>query len=526
MKPSPNVAQALGIPMLDLLPTELLLIIRSYSFDSILWRLCATVNIAQQALNGNGNPQRLKTFRIGEVSAWKRGKEPILTNDSPRDPIIRLTLDAYRIKEVERLPSYSDTLSDQVDSSSTAFAFIDECFIDQRVELNDHLQIFDNTEAARISNAVFHFQFDRARLYFQPPLHGPWVWNTPSPAIRTVSMSSEDRNPTIMVYRTTNLMPLGPPTAHPLLQLFGSSYERVYQIGSTPPCSKGYRLHMFPYAQDRTSWRYYNISLHQTTGLTFLFKSGALYGVHSHTAKMPSAAKLLEWFPYGGGSTLSWVYVPLPPNDDIVAMGLHGRSRKAIMIRKRLSGDILVGYIPSSRPPHFALLNSPPLACVFNQLPSRMVNGFGAVVRDDSSSDNFIQVPTPRPRTSPPFQLGETLPSVASLEGLVRVSVYQAGNRGFCAGLLMEYRNGAQRTLGSCRLGVDPVNTWSEPTHICFLSRTRRDQDISYPIAKVQFNKRSISKDLCVHTTEIASVGRIKYVVSKQAIIEPKPCHS
>lgn len=150
--------QALGIPGLGLLPTEIVLIIQSYSSDSILWRLYTTLSVAKQASNGNGSPQDLKIFRIGEVSAWERGKEPILANNSPQDPIIRLTLDAYGIKEVERLPSYSDTMSDQVDCGSTAFAFIDERFIDQQVELNDQLQMSDRTEAAKISNAVFHFQ--------------------------------------------------------------------------------------------------------------------------------------------------------------------------------------------------------------------------------------------------------------------------------------------------------------------------------------------------------------------------------
>jgi hypothetical protein len=140
-----------------------------------------------------------------------------------------------------------------------------------------------------------------------------------------------------MVYRTTDTMPLSPSTTHPLLQLFGNSYERAYETGSTPYCSNGHRLHMFPYMRDRTSWRYYNTSLDQTTGLTFFFKSGRFYGVHSHTAKMPSAAQFLERFPYPIRPRLSWVYVPLPPNDDIVAMGVRGGRRRVIMVSNSFS---------------------------------------------------------------------------------------------------------------------------------------------------------------------------------------------
>ncbi|UPK99219.1 hypothetical protein LCI18_010154 [Fusarium solani-melongenae] len=488
IKPNLEDMQALGIPRLGQLPIEIIMIIQSYSSHSILWRLYTTLSIAKQASNENGSPQDLKKFPIGEVSAWERGKEPILANNSPQDPIIRLTLDAYGIKEVERLPNYSDTMGDQVDCGSTAFAFIDERFIDQQVESNDQLQMSDRTEAAKISNAVFHFQFGRARLHFEPLLHGPWVWNTPSPAIQNISIASQDGNYTTVVYRTTDIMPLDPPpTTNSLLQFFGNSYQRAYEPNSTPHCSTGHRLHVFPYMRDRTSWRYYNTSLDQTTGLTFFFKSSRFYGVHSHTAKMPSAVDFLERLPYPVRSRLSWVYVPLPPNDDIVAMGVRGGRRRVIMIRKRLSGEIFVGSLLGPQPPQYGLLESPPLAFVFNQIPVRHVNGFGVVVRNDSSSDNFIQVPPPQLRTSPPPEVAEeTLHSVAPLEGLVRVSIFQARIPGFCVGLLMEYRDGAQRTLGSCRLGLDLVTTCSEPTHICVLSTILTGRGIHYPTARVE----------------------------------------
>ncbi|RMJ11102.1 hypothetical protein CDV36_009273 [Fusarium kuroshium] len=171
-------------------------------------------------------------------------------------------------------------------------------------------------------------------------------------------------------------------------------------------------------------------------------------------------------------------------------MGFGGSGR-FIMIRKRLSGDILIGRVLSRRPHHCALLELSPLAFVFNQIPVRLVNGFGVVVRNDSGSDNVIQVTAPQSRTRPPRRaIGEILHSVAPLGGLVRVSIYQSRDSGFCAGLLMEYEDGAQRTLGSCRLGVDPVTTYSQPTHICFTSTTLTDPDMTYPVAKVEASNR------------------------------------
>lgn len=124
------------------------------------------------------------------------------------------------------------------------------------------------------------------------------------------------------------------------------------------------------------------------------------------------------------------------------------------------------------------------------------MNGFGVVVRNDPSSDNFIQVRAPRSQTPPPTgAVREILHSVARLEGLVRVSIYQSRDSGFCAGLLMEYEDGAQRALGSCRLGVDPVTTCSQPTHVCFSSTTLTDPDITYPVARVEALTQEEGKD-------------------------------
>lgn len=146
-----------------------------------------------------------------------------------------------------------------------------------------------------------------------------------------------------------------------------------------------------------------------------------------------------------------------------------------------------MGYALHPSPLRYALLESPPLAFVFNQVPVRYVDGFGVVVRNDSSSDNLIQVPPPRRQTSVPRQIAEeTLHSIAPLEGLVRISMFQSRIPGFCTGLLMEYRDGAQRTLGSCRLGVDLVTTCSDPTHICVLSTTLTGRDIDYPRSRVE----------------------------------------
>lgn len=237
-------------------------------------------------------------------------------------------------------------MDEQVSFGSKAFAFIDQRFIDQRIELDG---MFEDIEAAKISNAVFHFQvipprsmswyqshnlqFGRARLYFKRPLHGPWVWDTPSPAIRNVSIFSDHENASAVAYRTPDLMPLDQHTAHSLLQLFGSLYERRYETRPTTLCINSHRLHMFTHLWHRISRRYFHTSLRQATGLTFFFREHRFYGAHIHTAEMPSAANFLERLPWLVRPRVSWVYVPLPPGDDIVAMGHYGPGGGLMMVR-------------------------------------------------------------------------------------------------------------------------------------------------------------------------------------------------
>lgn len=51
------------------------------------------------------------------------------------------------------------------------------------------------------------------------------------------------------------------------------------------------------------------------------------------------------------------------------------------------------------------------------------------------------------------------------------MSVFYNSQEGFCAGMLLKYDNGAQRSLGQCRIGIDPSESYTKPSRICLQRR-------------------------------------------------------
>jgi hypothetical protein len=75
----------------------------------------------------------------------------------------------------------------------------------------------------------------------------------------------------------------------------------------------------------------------------------------------------------------------------------------------------------------------------------------------------------------PPVTTGEPLlSSSATLTNTVALHVFEDPASGFCRGIIVEYKNGAQRALGECRLGEHRVRVYKTPTHICMTRRITR----------------------------------------------------
>lgn len=66
--------------------------------------------------------------------------------------------------------------------------------------------------------------------------------------------------------------------------------------------------------------RFHTIKMAATTGITFFFRDGNVLAIHAHTKNEPSARSTIErlpdWFRF-----FTWVYIPLPSVDMLVAFG-------------------------------------------------------------------------------------------------------------------------------------------------------------------------------------------------------------
>ena len=56
--------------------------------------------------------------------------------------------------------------------------------------------------------------------------------------------------------------------------------------------------------------------------------------------------------------------------------------------------------------------------------------------------------------------------SSASLQNLENIQIFADENK-MCKGLLLVYRDGAQRALGQCRIGLDTITLCRNPTRLC-----------------------------------------------------------
>lgn len=134
----------------------------------------------------------------------------------------------------------------------------------------------------------------------------------------------------------------------------------------------------------------------------------------------------------------------------------------------KLGGDIPVG-LDRSRDVRDFFLGKSPLTLIHDTREWQPVSTIGAYSTDKDITS-----------WDPPFchpSIGEApfrdaLFSSAPLERVRCLSIFNDKETGFCRGILLEYDNGAQRSLGQCRLDIDPVEYSTRPAGICFRRET------------------------------------------------------
>lgn len=109
------------------------------------------------------------------------------------------------------------------------------------------------------------------------------------------------------------------------------------------------------------------------------------------------------------------------------------------------------------------------IVLIHNELPSSdRVDYMGAICMDPSDQTPPAFAPyTSEKRLSTSYMYASSAP----LDGLYSAQVFRDGGD-CCRGIVLNYRNGGQRAIGQCRVGVDAIEEYIAPTHICWRTYT------------------------------------------------------
>ncbi|KAJ3529490.1 hypothetical protein NM208_g9731 [Fusarium decemcellulare] len=371
------------------LPPEILGIIHRYSATSILWRFNAASKLTRRfpiALSDS-----LLSIRLCKVAAWKRG-QPVTIEEAHQLPVIRLTIDSWGIREVERLPGYPQFKTWRTDS--LVFVILDQAYLKDVIAL---------------------FKFGVLRLEVPKTCHGLQTWDTP-----------------------------------------------------TPPEMR--RCCFYP-AHIRYSTQFRTIELRRISGITF-FYHGEIYAIHAHTQEAPCAQITYQRLSRRRQRSVVWVYVPVSQKDYITALGARMPLRQersfgstCLLFRMKLGGDVPVGLGSCKQAKDLLLSKSPPTTIIYNTLELEPVSVIGAY--PTGKEENTPIAPFRHPFIGdPPFP--NAYFSSAPLESVNRICIFSNKHIGMCIGILLQYENGAQRSLGQCRVGIDPTEDYVKPVRICF----------------------------------------------------------
>ncbi|KAJ3542142.1 hypothetical protein NM208_g4253 [Fusarium decemcellulare] len=393
-KPDWSVFDRLGISNMRLLPPEIVGMIRQYSATSMLWRLTTASELSRQLPAGSSG--HLLSIPLCEVSAWKRGEQPVTADAAHVLSVVRLTIDSWGIREIERLPGNPSFRIWRADDLIFAI-------LDQRL----------------LQGINVHFKFGFSRLELPKTCQGLQTWDTP-----------------------------------------------------TPPDLK--RCQFYP-ADIISSTQFRTIQLSRTSGITFFFCYGEIYAVHAHTRTAPYAQSTYQRMSHRRRQAVTWVYVPISKEDSITALGARMSLAEStplrstcLLFRMKLGGDVSVG-LTSSKQARDLILSRSPMTMIYNVQELQPVSVIGAYPTGEDNS------PLTRFRhpyiDDPPFP--NACFSLASLEKINHMTVFDDKHTGLCMGILLYYQNGAQRALGQCRVGVDPVKDYAKPGYVCFNRLTR-----------------------------------------------------
>lgn len=264
--------------------------------------------------------------------------------------------------------------------------------------------------------------------------------------------------------------------------------------------------------------RFRTIEPRKITAITLIFHHVEIYAIHAHTPLSPCTKPSISQLSPELQRSAVWIYIPNPQGTLFFgvwkaplgsAVGLlvslffnsfrpSRLDRSNLTERQfqlKLAGDVIVHRAPIWGGATFEFrMKASPVSLIHDVaedlLPISVIGAYSEPTYDLPMDPEF------RSFTKDP-PIGNSCFSVASLDNVHRVSVFYHEQMGFCVGMLLEYENGGQRSLGQCRIGVDPVTSYRKPARICLLRRR-------YPEGGAQLRPRATNvriseRDECEH---------------------------
>lgn len=111
MDPSPSLISKLCGFKKEFLP-EIAMLIQSYSQSSVLWRLDATLQLAEEL--SLAKAEEAITCSLSEVLYWSRHGSPRFVQDELADPFVCLIIDSQGIRSIDRISEFSASLAAQM----------------------------------------------------------------------------------------------------------------------------------------------------------------------------------------------------------------------------------------------------------------------------------------------------------------------------------------------------------------------------------------------------------------------------
>ncbi|RFU77896.1 hypothetical protein TARUN_4294 [Trichoderma arundinaceum] len=241
---------------------------------------------------------------------------------------------------------------------------------------------------------------------------------------------------------------------------------RPWDIPAPPPMES---LPLIVPSIPRTT-QFSTIDLARITGITFFIsrKTGTVLGIHTHKKSAPSADAAFDRLSAQYQRQASWIYVPFPSDDRLTFFGVRWVDPNYwhLLLRFKKAGDYIVGLHSRKdlelEDSTWPVENQLSLVCSVSVLGS--IRAISALQQQSGIAEppfpriNRLKLP---PAPSPAFL------SSAPLEHVIFIRVFTDVDIGTCRGLLLEYENGSQRSLGECRIGLDLERTYRNPVCIC-----------------------------------------------------------